>query len=130
MQDNSEITLALIAIVGTVITALFKLLNNNTRTLNKVAVASDKVAKATIRAAKEAKDRNGHLGEQNVQIAKLVTEQNRDVKSIEKTNEKIANTLSKSALIAAEDREVLTASSQVIHEQQVEHQTVKEVKKT
>ena len=64
-------TLALIAIVGTVITALFKLLNDNTKALTKVAHSSDLVAKATTKSAKEAKDRNGHLGEQNVQIAQI-----------------------------------------------------------
>jgi hypothetical protein len=70
---DSSITLALIAIVGTVITGLFKLLNDNTKALGKLVKSSEKVAEATQKSAKEAKQRNGHLGEQNVKIAELVT---------------------------------------------------------
>lgn len=127
MQDNSEVTLALIAIVGTVITALFKLLNDNTKALTKVAVSSEKVAVATAKSAKEAKQRNGHLGEQTLQLANLVTKQNSDLGDIKETNNQIATTLNNSALIAAEDRDTLTSNSQVVHEQQVEHQIVQQL---
>lgn len=91
-----------------------------TEAIKIMADSSTKVATATEQSAKEAKDRNGHLGAQNVQIAKLVTTQNKDVADIKKTNKKIASVLSKSALIAAEDRDILLASG----EQHVEHQTV------
>ena len=49
--------------------------------------------------------------------------------SIAESNAKILQTLQQSAVIAATDRDVLTApTSQIISEQTVEHQTVKEVK--
>lgn len=123
--NGDPVNLALVAIVGTVITGLFKLLNDNTKALYKLVHSSEKVAEATQRAAREAKQRNGHLGdqtikigEQNVQIVKLLQTQNKDVSTI-------ATTLSKSALIAAEDRDILTASTQHVDNQTVEHQTVK-----
>lgn len=98
-----------------------------TKAIKVMADSSTKVADATIKSAKEAKDRNGHLGEQNVQIAKLVTSQNIDVASIKKTNKKIADVLSKSALIAAEDRDtLLSGNEQHIEHQTVEHQEVKD----
>lgn len=49
-------TLALVAILGTVITALFKLLDNNTKALRSLSDTNDKMAR-------ESKQRNGHLGE-------------------------------------------------------------------
>lgn len=61
-MDNAS-TFALITILGTVITALFKLLNDNTKALEKLVASSDKVASATTKGANEAKQRNGHLGE-------------------------------------------------------------------
>lgn len=57
--------LALVAIVGSVITALFKLLNDNTKALNALVTE-------TKQGNIEAKERNGHLGEQNVQITELI----------------------------------------------------------
>lgn len=60
---DPTITLALIGIVSTVIVALFKLLNANTKALGKLVTSNDKVAKATTKGANEAKQRNGHLAE-------------------------------------------------------------------
>lgn len=71
--------------------------------IEHMAKNSSKVAEATTKAAKEAKQRNGHLGEQNVQITKLITEQHKDIKKISK---KVGN-------------------AQVVKEQKVEHQTVR-----
>ncbi len=122
-SSDSSVNLALVAIVGSVITALFKLLNDNTKALKKVATSSDKVAQATTKAAKEAKQRNGHLGEQSIKIVELITHRNNDISKIKESNKKIADTLGKSALIAEEDREALL--TQVVKEQKVEHQTVK-----
>lgn len=112
-------TLALITIVGAVITALFKLLSANTNALVDLV-------KETRKGNNEAKERNGHLGEQSVHLASLVVAQNKDVASIQESTAKTAEILSKSALIAAEDRDLLTASPQVIHEQTVERQVVQE----
>lgn len=76
MQDNSEITLALIAIVGTVITALFKLLNDNTKALQAlVAETKDGNDKAEAR--------NGHLGNQNVEIANIAKDISRKLDQID-----------------------------------------------
>lgn len=91
-----------------------------TTAIKRMANSSQDVAVATKKSAQEAKTRNGHLGEQNIQIANLVSAQNRDVTSIKDSNKKIADVLSKSALIAAEDRDVLLTP----HEQHVEHQIV------
>lgn len=125
---NDSVSIALVGIVGTVIVSLFKLLGENTRALKKVAESSERVALATTKSAKEAKQRNGHLGEQNVQIAKLVTTQNTDVTAIKQSNDKIASILSKSALIAAEDRDALLSPEQHIETQIVEHQEIKGAK--
>lgn len=122
-NSDSSVILALIGIVGTVIAGMFRLLAANTKALNKVAKASDKVAIATTKSANEAKQRNGHLGEQNLHLAKLVTSQNKDVASIKESNSVIAKILSKSAVIAAEDRDILTGT-QVVEHQKVEHQTI------
>lgn len=120
-MGDSTVPLAAIGLVGTilalVVTPLFKLLRENSLALAKVAEASEKVAQATAKSAAEAKQRNGHLGEQSFKIAKLITEQNKDIA-------KISTTLSKSALIAAEDRDILTAGNQTIENQTVEHQVV------
>ena len=129
MINESATTLALIAIVGTVITALFKLLNDNSKALVKVAESSEKVAQATTKAAKEAKDRNGHLGEQSKMIAQLITEQKTDVASVKESNIKIVQILSKSAIIAAEDRDALVHPTQNIIKQNVKLQTIEQVEK-
>lgn len=88
-----------------------------------MAKNSSKVAAATEKSAKEAKDRNGHLGDQNIQIAQLVTSQNKDISSIKKTNAEIASTLRESALITATDKKLLQGD-QFVKEQTVVHQTV------
>ncbi len=104
MHDDTSVVLALVAIVGSVITALFALLNKNTKALNRVARASDSVAEATAQSAKEAKERNGHLGDQSLKLAALVSAQNKDIEEVKVNTGNIAETLNKSALIAAEDR--------------------------
>lgn len=99
-----------------------------TEAINLMADSSRAVAESTKTAAEEAKQRNGHLGEQNVQIAELVSRQNNDVSKIRDTNKKIADILSKSALIAAEDRGALLNTGQYIDTQIVHNQEVKKNK--
>jgi hypothetical protein len=130
-SDSNTVSLAAIGLVtiilGAVVTPLFSLLKANTKALAKVADSSEKVAKATVRSAKEAKERNGHLGDQNIRLAELVIAQNQDVSEVKHNTAKTADILSKSALIAAEDREVLTgATNQIIKKQTVEHQVIQE----
>lgn len=91
----------------------------------------DRVAIATETGSREAKERNGHLGEQNIELAKLVSRQNIDIASIKnssiinaRANSEVAKILSRSAVIAAEDRNILTNANQVVHEQTVEHQII------
>lgn len=141
-MDNTAVTLALIGIVGTVITALFKLLQANTQAQVKTAETNALIAeetklsrqeaelgrKAQEKGFREAKQRNGHLGEQSHMIATLITKQNEDVRATRDSNKKIESILSKSALIAAEDRDTLTSPNQHIGEQIVEHQVVKDKK--
>jgi hypothetical protein len=75
-MENNSTTLALIAILGTVITALFKLLSDNNKALNNLAEVNRT-------GNEEAKARNGHLGEQNIHIVELITQQNRDIANIQ-----------------------------------------------
>ncbi len=117
VNPDSTVTLALVAIVSAVITALFKLLNDNTKALGKLV---DETAKGN----NEAKERNGHLGDQSIHLAQLVKSQNKDVASIKDSNAKVASILSKSALIAAEDRDILTGNPQVIQHQEVAEQII------
>lgn len=63
MNENTQVTLALIAILGTVIATLFKLLANNTKALNKSTEVHKQVALEIKKGNKEAKERNGHLAE-------------------------------------------------------------------
>jgi len=92
MADNTT-TLAFIGVIGTVITALFKLLNDNTKALNRLVTSSEKVALATQKAAKEAKERNGHLGEQSIKLAEALNTQNAEIHTISKTLQSSATTL-------------------------------------
>lgn len=130
MADNT-VPLAAIGLVGTilalVVTPLFKLLNANTKALERVANSSKEVANATKKSAAEAKQRNGHLGDQNMKLANLVIAQNRDVAEVRDNTAKTASILSKSALIAAEDRDALIGGPQVVEKQTVEHQEIKEI---
>lgn len=47
--------------------------------IDKMAKSSQDVAEATKQAAQEAKERNGHLGEQNVQITNLITQSHKEM---------------------------------------------------
>lgn len=134
MQVSDPVLLALIGMLGAIVAGFFKMIDSQdkthlelTKSIDKMSESSFAVAKATEKGAREAKQRNGHLGEQNIQIANLVSKQHEDVSRIMETTKVTAEMLRKSALVAAEDRNILTGSgSQVIETQVVEHQTVKE----
>src|SRR5690349_1886508 len=85
-MDNA-IVLALLAIVATVVGGMFKLLDANTKALTKLPESSEQVAKETATSNQEAKQRNGHLGEQNNQITELITRQNGDIVAIREAGE-------------------------------------------
>jgi len=95
---NDAVTLALIAIIAAVIPALFKLLNDNTKAVNKMAESNGLIANATIKGNNEAKQRNGHLGEQNIQLANMLAAQTIQLSSI-------SNTLTSSAKLLVKDTE-------------------------
>lgn len=99
------------------ITKLSTSLDNNVEAHKQVAETNKEIAKAVNKQALESEKRNGHLGDQNIQIATLVTDQNRDVKAIK-------DILSKSAVIAAEDRNALLNPIQHIDEQIVDKQVI------
>ena len=92
--------LALIGILATVVTGLFKLLRDNTKALERVAVATEQ-------GAQEAKERNGHLGTQTLQVAKI----GRQGISMSK---KILDRLERSAVtLAVETKNVATQAESV-----------------
>lgn len=99
---DDAIALALITIVGGVITTLFKQLNNTTKALNRNTKAHLTVAKEIKKGNKEAKERNGHLGEMATQQAKFTKD----------STDQILKAVS-------------SIPSQNVQEQKVEHQTVK-----
>lgn len=120
-MTETSVSLALVAIVGTVITALFKLLNDNTKALNKIVDASNRVGEATEKAADEAKERNGHLGEQSLKIAKLVTQGNHLTKEGVSVSKEIVKEL-KDAGVKVEAVKVALETSTT--DQHIEHQVV------
>jgi len=60
-----------------------------------MAMSNREIADQTRKGNREAEKRNGHLGEQNIEIAKLVASQNSDIKEIRDTNKKIVDLLKK-----------------------------------
>ena len=60
-----------------------------------MAMSNREIADQTRKGNREAEKRNGHLGEQNIEIAKLVASQNSDIKEILDTNKKIVDLLKK-----------------------------------
>ena len=75
--------------------------------LNDLTKSNNLIAKETKKAAKEAAERNGHLGEQNIQITELISNH---TKVMEENFKKLDNKL----------------AYQEVIEQVVEHQTIKE----
>lgn len=67
-----------------------------TDAIKKMAVSSEKVAIATVKGNKEAKERNGHLGEQNIQLATMLKVQTDQLATIN-------HTLVSSAVLLAKD---------------------------
>jgi hypothetical protein len=101
-MNGSEVSLAAIALAGTICTGFFAMVNKQVKIHGKIATGLDRLAAAHEKGNRESAERNGHLGE-------LVTEHSKFTKkSIEQ-------------LMAA----VKQIPNQHIAEQQVEHQTVK-----
>lgn len=110
---ESAAILALIAILGSTMVALFKLLNQNTKALDKMTTAMTNVAHSNKRIADESKQRNGHLaeliteqGKQSVQIADMavnkVIEGVQNVKTQNVINQKVEQSTVKDETIVNE----------------------------
>lgn len=145
MENDNAVALAVVGLLGTVFAALFKLLNDNTKALNKVASSSEQVAKETAKGNREAKQRNGHLGEQNVQITRLIADQSKDLSAIRVSgevnvvaNKKAVELLQETAVTLKKNTELAVQGTkevarvlkeadlgnQVVDQQTVVHQTV------
>ena len=85
---NDVVPLALVAIIAAVIPALFKLLSDNTKASIEQTKALQAIADATKNGNREAKIRNGHLGEQNVQITEMIANLAVNVQNIEEQHVK------------------------------------------
>lgn len=99
---ENAVALAAITLAGTICTGFFALVNKQNTIHSKIASGLDRLAKAHETGNQESAERNGHLGE-------MVTEQAKFTKE------------STSQILKA----VQSIPTQNVHEQKVEHQTVK-----
>lgn len=122
-----------------------KALAVNTKAMEAVAKSSQEVALETAKGNREAKERNGHLGEQNIQITQLITGQNKDLAAIRASSQDSADTNVRTvkvlemnaATLQANTKKVLIATEkvarllkdtdavQIVDQQTVVHQLVK-----
>ena len=80
---------------------------NLTEAIKNMAQSTDKVAVATVKGNDEARQRNGHLGEQNIKLAEMLTAQTSQLSSINKT-------LTSSAVVLAQDTAVALHGTQTV----------------
>lgn len=88
-MNGSEVALAAITLAGTICAGFFtlvnrqnKLISEQNQTHGKIAEGLKALARETKTGNREAKERNGHLGEQNIEIAKIANEGLRASKEI------------------------------------------------
>ena len=100
---DSAVFLAVLAVFSTMVVGLFKIidkltenLKDNTESNRLIATETRQLKLETRDGNNKAEERNGHLGSQNIEIVKLVTNQNTDVKDIKVSNNKIVGLLKKS----------------------------------
>ena len=99
---DSAVILSAFGIFSAMVLGLFKIIDTQTRAVvvlaknieENTAISRD-IVEETRTGNREAAERNGHLGEQNIEIAKLVIKQNKDVKGIRKSNHNIEAILKK-----------------------------------
>ena len=99
---DSAVVLSAFGIFSAMVLGLFKIIDAQTRAVIMLAknieentATSRDIVEETRTGNREAAERNGHLGEQNIEIAKLVIKQNKDVKAIRKSNHNIETMLKK-----------------------------------
>ena len=75
MQVSDPVLLALIGMLGAIVAGFFKMIDSQdkthlelTKSIDKMSQSSLAVAKATEKGAREAEQRNGHLGEQKIEV--------------------------------------------------------------
>ena len=99
---DSAVVLSAFGIFSAMVLGLFKIIATQTQAVvllaknieENTAISRD-IVEETRTGNREAAERNGHLGEQNIEIAKLVIKQNKDVKAIRKSNHNIEAILKK-----------------------------------
>lgn len=108
---ESSVALAAIGLVGSilalVVSPLFKLLNANIETMKGLVESNQSIATETKKAAREAKERNGHLAELQLRSQELIINHEKDVKK----------------LVDSSVKKVMSAV-QHVDEQHVSHQVV------
>jgi hypothetical protein len=90
---SDPVLLGTIGVVTALIGGFFKVIQNQTaanerlsKGIDELTKSNEKIAEATIRSAEEARERNGHLGEQTEKIAKLVLQSKNDIQAIADRN--------------------------------------------
>jgi len=101
-MNGSEVSLAAIALAGTICAGFFAMVDKQVKIHGKIATGLDRLAAAHEKGNRESAERNGHLGE-------LVTEQSKFTKE---STEQLLTAIQK-------------IPTQHIGEQQVEYQTIK-----
>lgn len=79
--DNA-VALAAIGLAGTIAAGMFSLLKSNTKAQNGTTQALERLVAETAKGNREAKQRNGHLGEQNERITELVLEHSKEAQGL------------------------------------------------
>jgi len=120
MIEEGAVALAAIGLTGTilavVVTPLFKLLNANTAALNNIAKTNKELVKETRKGNREAAQRNGHLGEQNIQITELINKYNKEVLALSDRIMKKLDTHSIGTLNVAHSN----VEEETVHSQKIE----------
>ena len=99
---DSAVVLSAFGIFSAMVLGLFKIIDTQNKVTALLAknieentATSRDIVEETRTGNRETAERNGHLGAQNIQIVKLVTKQNKDVKSIRKSNHNIETMIKK-----------------------------------
>ena len=85
-MNDSQVMLAMFAMFSAIVAGFFKQSAAQDRTHRKIADGMDKLAKASnaqtremAKGNRQSAERNGHLGDQNIQIIKLVKDTHQDM---------------------------------------------------
>ena len=76
-MDSNAVALAALGLAGTLAGGFFKLLNKLSKALDSNTDSNKEIARSVDRQANESAERNGHLADQSVKLAKLVNQGNK-----------------------------------------------------